>query len=138
FGQEVTGNIAGAVTDASGAAVPGAKVTVTATAQGLVLRDLRTNEVGLYAATLLPVGTYSVSVEAPGFRKERRDGIELNANAKYTADFQLQVGDVTQEVAVEAAPLQVELQTEQLGAVISGTQVRELALNNRHFAQLVA
>ncbi len=138
FGQEVTGNIAGAVVDASGAAIPNARVTVTATAQGLVVRELNTNEVGLYAATLLPVGSYSVSVEAPGFRKQRRDGIELNANSKYTADFQLQVGDVTQEVAVVAAPLQVELQTAQLGGLISGTQVRELALNNRHFGQLVA
>src|SRR6266446_2990339 len=80
--QEVTGNITGAVTDASGAAVPNARVTVTATAQGLVLRALETNEVGLYSATLLPVGTYSVTVEAGGFKKATRGGIELDANAK--------------------------------------------------------
>ena len=135
--QEVTGNITGAVVDASGAVVPNAKVTVTATAQGIVLRTLTTNEAGLYAATLLPVGTYSVGVEAPGFKKARRDGIELNANAKYTADFQLEVGDVTQEVSVVAAEVQVELQTAQISGLISGTQVRELALNNRHFAQLL-
>ena len=136
--QEVTGNISGSVVDASGAAFAGANVTVIATEQGLVVRTLQTNEVGLYSATLLPVGTYSVAVEAAGFKKARRDGIELHANAKYTADFQLDVGDVTQEVTVEAPELQVELQTAQISALISGTQVRELALNNRHFAQLVA
>jgi hypothetical protein len=136
--QEVTGNIAGSVTDASGAVVPNAKVTVTETARGIVLRDLQTNQAGLYSATLLPVGTYSVTVEAGGFKKAKRDGIELDANAKYTADFHLEVGAITEEVSVEAGPAQVELQTAQISGLISGTQVRELALNNRHFAQLVA
>src|SRR5204862_4431805 len=74
---------------------------------------------------------------APGFKKARRDSIELSANAKYTADFQLEVGDVTQEISVVAAEVQVELQSAQISGLISGTQVRELALNNRHFAQLV-
>ncbi len=136
--QEVTGNIYGSVVDSSGAAVPNAKVTVTATAQGIALRTLQTNEAGLYSATLLPVGTYSVSVEAIGFKKVKRDGIALDANAKYTADFQLEVGDVTQEVTVVEAETQVELQSAQISGLISGVQVRELALNNRHFAQLVA
>ena len=136
--QEVTGNITGAVVDPSGAAVANATVTVTATSQGIVLRTLQTNEVGLYSATLLPVGTYSVTVEAAGFKRSTRDSIELNANAKYTADFQLEVGTVEQEVSVVASAVQVELQTAQMSGLISGTQVRELALNNRHFAQLVA
>jgi len=99
---------------------------------------LQTNEAGLYSATLLPVGTYSVTVEAAGFKRSTRDSIELNANAKYTADFQLEVGTVDQEVSVVASAVQVELQTAQMSGLISGTQVRELALNNRHFAQLVA
>src|SRR5262249_11347062 len=113
-------------------------VTITATAQGIVLRTLQTNEVGIYSATLLPVGTYSVTVEAPGFTKAKLEGIGLNANDKYSADFKLEVGGVTEEVTVEAPPLQVELQTAQISSLISGTRVRELALNNRHFAQLLA
>src|SRR5438093_3424933 len=96
--QEVTGNITGSVVDASGAAVPNAVVTVTATAQGIVLRTLQTNQAGLYSATLLPVGTYSVAVEAPGFKKARRDGLELISNATSTAVLQLEYRDVTQEI----------------------------------------
>ncbi len=136
--QEITANIFGTVTDATGAAVPGAKVTVTATQRNLVVRDLVTNGEGIYSATLLPVGTYSVSVEAKGFRKAIQEGIELTANQKFTADFKLEVGDVSQEVTVAAAAEQVELQSAQQSGLISGTQVRELSLNNRHFAQLVA
>src|SRR5262245_58505042 len=136
-GQEVTGNITGAVVDASGAVVANARVIVTETDRSLVLRDLHTNEAGFYSATLLPVGVYSVTVEASGFRRTRRDGIELNSNAKYTADFKLEVGDLTQEVTVEAQ-MQVEVQTAQQSALISGTKLQKLSLNNRHFAQLVA
>jgi len=136
--QEVTGTITGVVTDPSGASIANAKVTITSTTRAQVVRSLVTNSEGLYSATLLPVGTYQVSVEAGGFKKATRSGIELSANQKYTADFQLEVGELTQEVSVEASAAQVELQTAQQSGLISGTQVRELALNNRHFAQLVA
>src|SRR2546428_647856 len=112
--QEVTGNISGTVVDSSGAAVTNAAVNITATAQGMVLRALQTNEIGIYSATLLPVGTYSVTVEAPGFKRARLEGIALSANDKYRADFKLEVGGVSQEVTVEAPPLQVELQTAQI------------------------
>lgn len=135
--QEITANITGTVTDATGALVAGAKVTVTATARNQVVRSLETNAEGLYAATLLPVGEYAVSVEAKGFRKATQEHIELTANQKFTADFKLAVGDVTQEITVAAPAEQVELQTSQQSGLVSGTQVRELSLNNRHFAQLV-
>ena len=67
------------------------------------------------------------AVEAGGFKKATRGGIELNANAKYTVDFQLEIGNVEQEVTVVASELQVELQSAQISGLISGTQVRELA-----------
>jgi hypothetical protein len=135
--QEVTGNILGRVTDASESVIANASVTVTNTQQNVILRRLKTDSNGQYAATLLPLGVYSVAVEAPGFKKTTQMGIELTANQKYTADFKLEVGQVTQEVNVTAAPNQVELQTAQQSGLISGTQVRELSLNNRQFAQLV-
>ncbi len=136
--QEITGNIIGTVSDASGAAVANAKVKVTSTAQNVVVRSLVTNEAGYYSATLLPVGLYAVTAEVPGFKKATQSSIELNVNEKLTVNLKLEIGDVTQEVTVAAISNQVELQSAQQSGLISGTQVRELALNNRHFAQLLA
>ena len=136
--QEVTGNIYGSVVDPTGAPVPGAKVKVTHLERNVVLRDLVTNSQGLYSATLLPLGRYDVAVEAAGFKRIQRKGIEVNANARIGADFTLEVGDLVQEVVVEAAAVLVETQTSQQQALISGTMVRDLSLVNRHFAQLLA
>jgi hypothetical protein len=135
--QEVTGNILGHITDPSDSAVSGATVRVTNTQQGATLRTLKTDASGNYAATFLPVGVYSVTVEAAGFSKVTRTGIEITANQKYTSDFKLEVGQVTQEVTVQSETSQVELQDAQQSSLISGTQVRELSLNNRNFTQLV-
>src|ERR1700755_770452 len=85
--QEVTGNIVGRITDATGSTVSSATVTVKHTAQNATLRTLKTDTSGDYAATFLPVGSYEVAVEAPGFKKATITGIELTANQKYTADF---------------------------------------------------
>src|SRR5260370_24477163 len=107
--QEVTANILGTVTDASGSVVPNAKVTVTSRERNQTVRSPTTNDSGIYAATLLPLGTYSVAVEAKGFKKSVETGIELGANEKRTADFKLEVGDVSVEVTVQASVTQVEL-----------------------------
>lgn len=137
-GQEVTGNIYGTITDSTGAAAPNAKVTVTNVEQKAVLRSLVSNQSGQYSATLLPVGRYDIAVEAPGFKRALRRNIEVNATARIAADFTLEVGDIAQEISVEASALAVETQSAQQQSLISGTMVRELALNNRHFAQLLA
>lgn len=136
--QEVTGNIAGLVTDATGAVVPNAKVTVTATARNQVVRTLATDASGSYVAPLLPLGIYAVTVEVKGFKKVTQTGIELNVNEKLSVNFRLEIGDTAQEITVAAEAVQVELLSAQQSGLISGTMVRELALNNRHFAQLLA
>ena len=78
-----------------------------------------------------------MAVEAKGFRKAVRSGIELHVNDKLTVSFDLEIGDTQQEVTVEASPVQVELQSATAQTLISGTQVRELALNSRNYEQLV-
>lgn len=136
--QDITGSISGTVTDASGAGVPGAKVTVTSIDRNQVVRTTATDGSGNYGAPLLPVGNYSVTVEAKGFKKTTQKDITLNVNDKLTANVKLEVGDVQQEVTVEAAPVAVELQSPVQSTVINGTQIRELALVTRNYEQLVA
>src|SRR5438094_703169 len=76
--QEITGNIDGSVKDSNGAAVPGASVTIMDTTKRLVVRKVTTNSDGEYSAPNLPVSTYSVSAEAPNFKKSVQTGIALD------------------------------------------------------------
>jgi len=136
--QEITGSIVGTVTDSKGGVVRNAKVTVTNTDQQVVVRTLTTDDHGLYAAPLLPVGHYSVTAELAGFKRAIRSGIELNVDDHLTVNFTLETGSLTEVVTVQADALQVELQTATAAGLISGAQVRELALNNRNYVQLAA
>jgi hypothetical protein len=137
YAQQNVGSISGVVTDSSGAAVPNASVSITNTETNLA-RKIPTDADGNYAAPSLPVGRYTVRVEAPAFKAAVREGITLNVNDTLTISFKLEVGDVTQTITVEAAPLQVELQNGAAQATtINGTQIRELALVTRNYEQLV-
>ncbi len=137
WAQEITGVIRGTVKDPSGAVVPNAVVTVTNTDRNQVIRKISTNNTGEYVAPLLPVGHYTVTIEAPGFKKFTQTAIELNVNDRLTVDAALQTGNATETVNVEADPLQVNLQSATQEGLISGTQVRQLPLNNRNYEQLV-
>ena len=136
--QEVTGTIAGTVTDATGAAVPGVSVTVTESVRQQILRKLVTNADGGYVATLLPVGTYTVRAEIRGFRSANQTGVELHVSDKLTVNFAIAVGDAAEQVTVEASPVAVDLQSATSAGLISGTEVTELSLNNRNYVQLIA
>src|SRR5262249_60001903 len=78
--QNITGSIAGTVKDATGAVVANAAVSITNTDTGVVVRKLKTDNHGDYSAPLLPIGHYSVQVEAQGFKKSTEQNIELNVN----------------------------------------------------------
>ena len=93
FGQAVNATLLGTVTDASGAVVPNAKVTITEVNTG-VSRSGQTNESGNYTFPDLPPGQYSVTVEAAGFKKETRRDIALLVNTTQRVDIQLQPGNV--------------------------------------------
>ena len=138
FAQDITGSIAGTVVDASGAGVPDAKVTITSLDRNLVVRTVNTDAAGNYSAPLLAIGKYAVSVEARGFKKATQTDVTLNVNDKLTVNLRLEIGDVQQEVTVQAAPIAVELQSPVQSTVVNGTQVRELALVTRNYEQLVA
>jgi hypothetical protein len=135
--QIITGNIAGTVKDTSGAVIPGATVTITNTDKNLVVRTVKSNSNGEYSATLIPVGHYTISAEANGFKRMIQTGVNLDVSQSLTVDFAMQVGEVQQSVRVTVAPLQVDLQTAQAQTVITGTQIQELAVNTRNYEQLV-
>ncbi len=138
FSQEITGSMVGSVQDPAGAGVSGAKITVTNTDRNAVMRVSTTESEGTFSVPLLPVGHYSVTVEAKGFKKSTKKDIELNVNDNLTMNFNLVVGDVQQEVSVEANPVQVQLQDSAAQGLITSAQIRELALNSRNYEQLVS
>jgi hypothetical protein len=135
--QETTGTINGTVKDASGSAVSGATVSVTDEGKKAIVRTVTTNEEGGYSIPSLLVGTYTVTVEAPNFKKAIQTAVKLDVNQRRTVDVNLEAGNIEEVVTVEADPVTVELTTPTASTVITGDQVRELSVNNRNFVQLV-
>ena len=134
YGQ-ATGSFSGTVTDASGAALPGAKVTVTAPATGLT-RSSTTNEAGEYIVPLLGVGTYDVQVEHEGFQKAVSSGIQLQVDEHRELNFRMSPATVQTSVEVAANAVAVQTSDATLGQVITSQQVADLPLNGRDFVQL--
>src|ERR1035437_6013510 len=135
--QDISASIAGKVMDPSSAAVPNAKVTITNTDRNQVVRNIITDTEGNYAAPIIPIGTYSIKVEANGFKAETRTGIVLNVADDLKINISLQIGAVTDTVTVEASAVSVELGTSASSTTIEGVQVRELSLATRNYEQLV-
>ena len=100
--QQDTGIITGLVTDASGSPVLGATVSVKNRDTNVGI-TVSTGSDGIYVATPLKIGAYEIQVEAKGFKKVVRDGVQLQVQDRLRLDFQLQVGDITQTVEVQAA-----------------------------------
>jgi hypothetical protein len=134
---DVTGAVLGSVTDPSGAAVPGAKVTLHNPDTGFN-RAATTDTTGSYEFLAVPVGDkYVVEVEAPGFQKSSQSNLKLLVNQKFRADFQLVVGAVTQTIDVSAQAAQVETTSTQLGDVIEDKKMTTLPLNGRSYIDLL-
>src|ERR1700756_5316065 len=104
---QVTAQMSGAVKDQSGAVLPGVEIRVTQTDTG-VSRDTVTNESGFYVLTNLPIGPYRLEASLPGFRTFAQTGIVLEVNASPTLNVVLQVGQVSEQVEVQANAAQVE------------------------------
>jgi len=136
--QDTSATIGGTVLDPSGAAVAGAKITITNTDRNLVIREVTTETAGTYSAPLLPIGNYSLNVEAKGFKSQTRTGIVLNVNDNLKINIALEVGAVTETVEVKSQAVAVDLGTTANASTIEGTQVRELSLSTRNYEQLVA
>ena len=136
FGQSVTGKLLGTILDPSGAAVPAAQLTVTSQETGIVTK-LQSDNAGNYIAPSLPPGTYTVRVEAQGFRAAVASGNAVNVAQTTRVDVMLQVGQVAESVEVKAVAALVQSTTSDLGETVQQKQVQTLPLNGRIFSQLV-
>lgn len=132
--QVTSGTIFGRVKDSTGAYVSGATVTVTSPTTGAT-RTVTTGESGDFVVPNMPPGTYSLSIEFPGFKKVDAQGIVLSAADKLSAgEFVLTVGATTESVTVtaEAGQLQLQSNSGERSDVITGKQLNEVAINGRN------
>ena len=135
--QSFTGSIRGSVTDSSHAAVPAAKVTAIDADRGVESSTV-TDGSGRYIFTTLPAANYSLRVEAPGFQKATRAVFRLEVQQQATVDVELQVGEVTSTVQVEATAPLLNTTSATLGQVIENRTIMSLPTNNRNPLSLVA
>lgn len=133
--QTELATLTGTVTDASGAVIPGAEITVTNEATNLSTVAL-TNEDGRYFVRSIKPGTYTVSASLPGFKKFVNSGVTLQVNQTARLDITLTVGEVSQSVTVSAEASLLETETSNRGAVIDEKKMVELPLNGRDYNQL--
>src|SRR5437868_190729 len=133
--QVDTGSILGTITDASGAAIGGAKVTLTNEGTGAAL-STTTGADGVYKFTPLKVGSYKVTASYQGFQTITQTNIEVNVGTDVVINFNLKPGAVTQTVEVVAAVPVLQTQNASVGQVIDSRSVNDLPLNGRNFTFL--
>jgi hypothetical protein len=137
WAQEIYATLTGTVKDVTGAVVPNASITVHNDETNTDLRTVKSDASGTYTATNLPAGNYTITVKAPGFETFTASNVVLYVAEKRTLNIQLQVGAVAQNVTVTESAVPVQTASAAESTTITGTQVRELELNNRNFEQLV-
>src|SRR5437763_221421 len=133
--QFETASVVGTVRDASGGVVPDAKVTLTNTATGVSLTRTTTGD-GNYEFVTVRGGVYLVTAEKSGFSIALMDNVQVQVGARLRVDMQMAVGQLTEKVEVTAAAPLIETDSSQRSQVITGDQMRELALNGREYSSL--
>jgi hypothetical protein len=134
--QTYQGRILGTVTDASGAVIAGAKITVTDTAKN-TSRSLITNSAGEYTAPDLDPGTYAVSAEAPGFKKTESKSVILEVSRDVQVNLRLVPGAVGETVEVSAEGTLLDTTDSTLNGVVGNKAIDELPLEGRDFQNLL-
>jgi hypothetical protein len=134
--QGTAATILGTVTDASGAAVADATISVKNVGTGDVQMRM-TDGQGRYTAPDLPVGDFEVTAMKTGFSTVLQSGITLTVGARTVVDFSLAVGQQQQTITVQAEVSQVETSSAAVANLVESTQMRELPLNGRNFSQLL-
>jgi Carboxypeptidase regulatory-like domain/TonB dependent receptor len=134
---QATAQISGTVKDQTGAVLPGVEVTATQTDTG-IRRAGVTNETGSFVLTNLAIGPYRLEASLPGFRTYTQTGIVLQVNGSPVINPILEVGQVTEQVEVQANAALVETRTVGVGQVVENARILELPLNGRNVTELIA
>jgi hypothetical protein len=133
---QATAQISGTARDQSGAVLPGVEIKATQTDTGIT-RTSVTNETGLYVFPDLPLGSYRVEASLPGFRTYVQTGVVLQVNSSPVINPLLQVGQVSEQIQVEANAALVETRTSTVGQVVENERILELPLNGRNVQDLI-
>ena len=133
---QVTAAISGTVEDASGAVVPGAKVTVKSLETGAA-RTVSTDDSGGYALVSLPLGPQELKVEKTGFKTAVRTGVDLVVGQKAVVNFHLELGEFVQQVTLADETPLVNTTTSAVSGVVGAEQIKDLPLNGRSFDNLI-
>ncbi len=134
-GQAVYGSIFGTITDPSGAAVPGAKVTVTSASKGTTF-ETTTNTDGNYSVTHLIPDAYNIRAEGAGFKAFEQKGITVSADAGARVDGQFQVGGSTETVEVTGEAPQLKTDRADVATTFNDKYVQDVPILNRNFTTL--
>src|SRR5262245_3013939 len=135
-GQAVTGSIVGNVTDSGGAAVAGAKVTITETSTGIA-HTATTSDDGVYVMPYLPPGAFKVEIEKQGFKKYSRDGVRLATGERVRVNAELAVGNVNETVEVTTQAALLHTESADVSQSFERKKIVELPLNGRNFQNLL-
>ena len=133
--QAITQTIQGLVSDATGAVIPGATVTVTNINTGVV-QTAQTNETGNFSFPQVSVGNYEISCQLEGFKTDSISDQRVETGAQIRIDFQLEIGDVTETIEVSAAAITLNTENAVVGSVVENKRVIELPLNGRNIVAL--
>jgi hypothetical protein len=124
-------NLVGVIRDSSGAAAPGVTVKIINTGTGAVRQEV-TDDSGLYRASLLDVGTYTVEAEKTGFKKLVKPGVLLPVGETVMVDFALEVGALAETVTVSAAGEQLRTETGSIGSTLDTQTIAQLPTIGRN------
>jgi len=130
-----TGTVSGLVKDPTGLVIATARVTIVNSASNYTRTDV-TKDDGAYRFSALPIGVYSVKVEATGFRTETQKDLTLNVGQEAVVNFAMQAGAVQEQVVVQADETRVDTTSSSLGHIVDNQQIVSLPLNGRNFVDL--
>src|SRR5499426_3948389 len=136
---QTSASLSGTVHDSQGGAVAGAKVMLK-DAGGTVQLETTTNSEGFYTFPIIQPSTYTVTIEATGFKKSVQSGVVVNASDRQSTGITvLEVGDIsnTVEVTADASQLQIKTESGEQGTAVNNQQIQNLAVNGRNYLDLL-